>query len=134
MILTALFLLHVGAQADGPDADCADPATQAALNICSYEDLREADAALNEHWARATAVADKMDRQSAEYDGPDDHHARLLEAQRKWLAYRDAHCLAVNGSRTETSGTIWPLVQNNCMEDLTLARTELLRQYADQPN
>ncbi|NVD44736.1 DUF1311 domain-containing protein [Altererythrobacter sp. HHU K3-1] len=102
--------------------------------MCSFEDYRAADAQLNAAWKRARDLAKSIDRRSAEAGAAKDHFARLLDAQRKWLAYRDAHCLAVAGERTPESGTIWPLVQNNCMEELTLARTKLLRQYADQPN
>ena len=117
-----------------PAADCADPVTQSAMNMCSFEEYRAADAQLNAAWKRARDLAKSIDRRSEQARAAEDHFARLLDAQRKWLAYRDAHCLAVAGERTPESGTIWPLVQNNCMEELTLARTKLLRQYADQPN
>ena len=115
-----------------PPIDCETADTQTALNICSVEAYFRADALLNEQWDRAADYAKDLDEQSADYDAAPDNFARLLDAQRKWLAYRDAHCLAVNGPRTETSGTIWPLVQNRCMEELTLARAELLRRYAEQ--
>ena len=117
-----------------PAADCTDPVTQSAMNMCSFEDYRAADAQLNAAWKRARDLAKSIDRRSAEANAAEDRFARLLDAQRKWLAYRDAHCLAVVGERTPDSGTIWPLAQNTCMTQLTLARTQLLRQYADQPN
>lgn len=115
MILPILLL------ASEPAIDCANAMTQTDMNICSYRDFQSADRAMNEAWGKAAAAAKAADRQ-----GSGGNFDRLLDAQRKWLAYRDAQCLAENGPREE-SGTIWPLQQNGCLTELTEARTKQLR-------
>ena len=131
MILTALLL--IGAQAAEPQLDCKDPMTQTAMNICSWQSYQRADKELNAVWKRAAARAKQSDAAAAEYDGATDGFARLLAAQRAWITFRDAQCLAENGKR-EDSGTIWPLLQNSCLEDLTEQRTRQLRSYIEMPN
>lgn len=115
MILPILLL------ASEPAIDCANAMTQTDMNICSYRDFQSADRAMNEAWGKAAAAAKAADRQ-----GRGGNFNRLLDAQRKWLAYRDAQCFAENGPREE-SGTIWPLQQNGCLTELTEARTKQLR-------
>jgi len=132
MILAAM-LLFSAAQAAQPQVDCENAMTQTDMNICSWQSYQRADAELNAAWSRASQRAKEMDRNAAEYDGATDAHARLLAAQRAWLTFRDAHCLAENGER-ENGGTIWPLLQNGCLEALTEARTAQLRQYVEMPN
>ncbi|WP_370182512.1 lysozyme inhibitor LprI family protein [Alteriqipengyuania sp.] len=107
--------------------------TQTAMNICSWQSYKRADEELNAVWKQAAARAKQSDAAAAEYDGPTDAFARLLAAQRAWLEFRDAQCLAENGKR-EDSGTIWPLLQNSCLEALTEERTNQLRSYIEMPN
>jgi uncharacterized protein YecT (DUF1311 family) len=118
MIVPLLFM------AAEPQVDCARAVTQTDMNICAYRDYEAADRALNAAWSKAAAKARASGR---------NQFARLLDAQRKWLAYRDAQCLAENGPREE-SGTIWPLQQNTCMQRLTEARTAQLREYVETEN
>ncbi|HEY8602934.1 lysozyme inhibitor LprI family protein [Tsuneonella suprasediminis] len=101
-----------------PPPDCKEPVTQTDMNICSYRDYLRADIALNEAWQELARKASG------------DTKNRHLDAQRKWLAYRDAQCLAENGPRSE-SGTIWPLLQNTCLTSLTEARTKQLRDHVE---
>lgn len=132
MILTALLLLS-GAQGADPQANCDDPTTQTEMNICSWQSYQLADAELNAVWKQAADRAKENDRAAADYDGPTYSFANLLAAQRAWLTFRDAHCLAENGKR-EDSGTIWPLLQNSCLEAVTEDRTNQLRNYLEMPN
>lgn len=118
MIFTA-FLMAAATQ-----VNCSEAVTQSDMNICSYAEYQEADKALNLAWEKAAASA--REQSPAAFK-------RLRNAQRKWIAYRDAHCLAENGPREE-SGTIWPLVQNGCMKLLTEARTTQLRDYVETGN
>lgn len=118
MILPVLLL------ATAPQVDCSNAQTQTDMNICSFEDYKAADRALNAAWVKAAAKAKGFGR--PQFD-------RLLDAQRKWIAFRDAQCLAENGPREE-SGTIWPLQQNYCLQKLTEARTKQLRDYAETEN
>jgi uncharacterized protein YecT (DUF1311 family) len=102
-----------------PAPDCESQDTQTDMNICSYRDYLRADIALNQTWQELAA------------NRPASDLALHRDAQRKWLAYRDAQCLAENGRR-EDSGTIWPLLQNSCLEDITNKRTQELRAYLDE--
>ncbi|MFS0851177.1 lysozyme inhibitor LprI family protein [Novosphingobium panipatense] len=122
MILPILLL------ASEPTTDCANAMTQTDMNVCSYRDFQSADRVMNEAWRRAAAAAKATDQQ-----GPGGNFTRLLDAQRKWLTWRDAQCLAENGPREE-SGTIWPLQQNGCLRELTEARTKQLRGYVETGN
>jgi uncharacterized protein YecT (DUF1311 family) len=115
-VIWTLFLM-----AAEPQVDCGNAMTQADINICSYRGYQAADKTLNAAWETAGAQAKGQSPEAFQ---------RLLDAQRKWIAYRDAQCLAVNGPREE-SGTIWPLLQNGCMEQLTEARSEQLRDYVE---
>ena len=117
-MIWTLFLL-----AAEPSVDCSNAMTQADMNVCSYRDFQSADRTLNKAWGEAAAAAKVADR-----NGLSGAFERLLDAQRKWLAYRDAQCLAENGPR-EQSGTIWPVLQNGCLSQLTQARTAQLHDY-----
>ncbi|MDE3011625.1 MAG: DUF1311 domain-containing protein [Pseudomonadota bacterium] len=94
-------------------------ASQASMNLCSLHRFKQADVRLNVayDWLRGRgegAVAGK----------------RLQESQRAWLRFVDADCLYQVGPR-EDSGTTWPLEQNNCMADHTLARVRHLKKLLD---
>jgi len=132
MILTAL-ALHAAVQSAEPQIDCDSAVTQTEMNICSLQSYQRADAELNAVWKKAADRAKRSDRSAAEYGGSTRSFTNLLAAQRAWLTFRDAHCLAENGSR-EDSGTIWPLLQSSCLEAVTEQRTSQLRSYLEMPN
>ncbi|MEM9310349.1 MAG: lysozyme inhibitor LprI family protein, partial [Pseudomonadota bacterium] len=58
--------------------------------------------------------------------------ASLLEAQRAWITYRDAHC-RVDGY-TARGGSLEPLLVSTCKTALTKARTNQLKELAQSPN
>lgn len=118
-----LIILPILAQVATATADCSDRQTQTDLNICAYQDYQAADRALNEAWDEAAASA--RERGDQTFD-------RLRYAQRRWLAFRDAHCLAETGPREE-SGTIWPLLHNSCLAELTRSRTAQLVRFTEWP-
>lgn len=108
-------LLGGGAQAQSA-ADCLAPQAQQLMNACAYKEYEAADAALNEAWASATAFAEAIGKQEV-----------LLEAQRAWLAYRDAACTAQ--SSPYEGGSIQPLVYATCLRTLTEQRTIMLLDF-----
>jgi len=120
-----------------PEWNCDDPQFQQEMSWCSAQDYAKADAALNAQWM---ATADKMKADDAtfeEYGGPehDDRpgwFASLLEAQRAWISFRDAHC-RVDGY-TARGGSLEPLLVSSCKTALTEARTQQLRALAEAPN
>jgi uncharacterized protein YecT (DUF1311 family) len=102
--------------------NCGDKATQTELNICSYANLKAADAALNRLYARLMTQQGSR----AEKD-------RLKAAERAWLAYRDAECAFAAGPREE-GGTMWPLEMNGCLQRKTDARLRELQFHLDCPS
>ena len=85
--------------------------TQLEMNTCAAADYQRADAALNAAWGPAKSFAD-----GAGTGG------QLLDAQRKWIAFRDAACLAE--ADLYRGGSIRPLVWHSCLTRLTQRRTE----------
>ena len=123
-ILLSCMLLATVAQADtAPDAamqqalqDC--DRNQMTMNLCATHRHQQADQALNRQYSETLAKqADDASRQ------------RLRAAQRAWIVFRDKDCLASNGPREE-SGSIWPLLQADCLARHTERRTEDLKLQA----
>jgi uncharacterized protein YecT (DUF1311 family) len=52
----------------------------------------------------------------------------LKNAQIKWIAFRDADCLYQVG-KPEDSGSIWPLLQSQCLAGHTELRVKQLKAY-----
>jgi uncharacterized protein YecT (DUF1311 family) len=52
---------------------------------------------------------------------------RLKGAQRAWIAFRDRECAFEVGPQ-ETGGTIWPMENSGCLEEITATRIRTLRQ------
>lgn len=96
--------------------DCTNANTQAEMNQCAGESFQEADQALNQ------AYGDLM----GGFGEQEDLKEALREAQRAWIRFRDAEC----DFRTFSSrmGSIYPTLRAACLEDLTRARTEQLRE------
>ena len=116
--LIAILLTAVQARALPPD--CRSEQSQAALNICSYEEYKAADAELN---AMYRLLREKLDGKAREF---------AARAEQAWITFRDAECLSRLGAR-EDSGTIYPLLFNVCMTRLTRERTKDLREQAKCP-
>lgn len=106
--------LAVPAGATGPAIAGCPGQTQLEMNDCAAADYAVADAALNAVWS---VVKPRMDSIGA--------GAKRLDAQRKWLAFRDAACSAEVDFYE--GGSIAPLVHSDCLTRLTQRRTEDLR-------
>ena len=74
---------------------------------CAVAEHEDADRELNKAW--------KLLR----------HTDDLVDAQRKWLAWRDSECTSQNAARGGREEPIW---HHACMADLTERRTKQLRQ------
>jgi len=139
MSLLLLLLAQTGGQgADMPPCNQAkaDQGIQMEMNICAAHELNKADDALNAQWKITSA---KMKSQDAEYEKykssfePErpGYFESLLEAQRAWLKYRDAHC-RLDGYNAR-GGSLEPLLVTTCKTSLTDTRTEELREIAEYP-
>ena len=115
------------ALAQSGDLDCSNPQNQTTMNRCAFLDFEEADLELNAIWPAAR----KANATFAQYL-PEERKAdanALLEAQRAWIKFRDAHCASI--AMPNAGGTIYPLIYNSCRAGVTRQRTEQLRQLVD---
>ena len=117
--IAAVAMLVVGASvARAQDAasaravDCANATTQGAMNACAARDRAAADTELD---AAFEALQDRVS---------DEGRDALDEAQRAWIAYRDAQC-AFESAGT-AGGSVHPMIVATCRAELTRARTERL--------
>jgi uncharacterized protein YecT (DUF1311 family) len=105
------------------ETDCAAAQTQAEMNACAYQDWEAADAVLNALWPQARAVTKAQDADlPEELKGADQ---ALLNAQRAWIAFRDAQCASEGFAMR--GGSAEPLLIYGCMASLTEDRVEDLR-------
>lgn len=128
--LAILALAAVSAWADDTASpDCANPMTQADMNICAGMSAAEADKALNVQYRKTRAAAAAFDQQM----GPDaavSAVATLTAAQKAWIPYRDATCeiqRALSGG-----GSIEPTLVAGCLETETEKRTGELKELETQ--
>ena len=112
LILAATFLASA-ARAD----DCVDPPNQLAMNECAGKAFDEADKKLNDAYRQ---MAGRLNNDAAT-------KKLLVDAQRAWIAFRDAEC-TFQPSRA-SGGSMHPLLVSNCRTELTKARTERLNAY-----
>ena len=101
--------------AGGAQAACPGD-TQYEMNECAAADFQMADTQLNATWEQAKSFMDGINQGAA-----------LLDAQRKWLAFRDAACAAEIAPYE--GGSIQPLILWTCLTRLTQTRTEDLRTF-----
>ncbi len=111
----------------GQDYNCEDPGYQQEMNYCAYQDFVEADRMLNAEYQKAIAQAKELDR----YGSIDDQSAEgvLRQAQRAWVAFRDANCLAEGF--VAHGGTMEPMLVDGCKARVTLHRIKELKSYVE---
>ena len=95
-LLFALFLsiILMGGSvslASAQEPNCINPMSQFEMNHCAGVDYEKADAELNRVWPEYRKA---MKERDAVQDEPFFKKSAelLLEAQRAWIKYRDAHC------------------------------------------
>ena len=87
------------------------------------------DAELNAQWPETAAAMKSRDENfDSIYDDRPGYFETLLEAQRAWLKYRDAHCRS-NGYFAR-GGSLEPLLVASCKTTLTRIRTVELEELA----
>ena len=114
-VLLSLLLLaaSTSAQKRKPADPCANPQTQAEMNICAGNAYKAADKVLNDVYQRLVAKLDEEEK------------AQLKEAQTAWLKYRDANCEFVGDQYK--GGSMRPMIYAMCLTDVTKTRTSELR-------
>ncbi|WP_268800522.1 lysozyme inhibitor LprI family protein [Pseudomonas huanghezhanensis] len=116
MIAAGMFMaLGIGCSASASAEGC--DANQAAMNQCAAKELATLDADLNAQYKAQMNYLKTPAKKQA-----------LQDAQKKWIAFRDTDCAYQVGKR-EDSGSIWPLLQTNCLAAHTKVRAEQLKGY-----
>ena len=116
-------LLLAAAPARAQEA-CDDAVTQLDLNECTHVAWLAADEELNRAYEAALAAARQFD------SWPEGRaESTLREAQRAWVAFRDAACEAE--AALWDGGSAQPMILAGCFERLTLLRTDDLWAYAE---
>jgi uncharacterized protein YecT (DUF1311 family) len=120
-MLAPLMLVHAATPNEAMEAkrlrgECVEAGNQGEMNACATADFYEADLEMNELYKTQL------------YRLHDQAAARLRDAQRAWVKFRDAACLYEAGLESE-SGSIWPMDQNRCMTTHTKQRIEDLKSY-----
>jgi uncharacterized protein YecT (DUF1311 family) len=111
--------------------NCRDPQTQLDMNMCAEVDFERADLELNAAWREAITDARASDREiDRRSDQRPTQEAKLREAQRAWLIFRDAQC-TVEGYEEARGGSMEPMIYGGCRARLTRERIAQLR---PQPN
>lgn len=107
-------LFATAARAD----DCANASDQATLDACAGKDFDAADKKLNDAYKQIT---DRLKDNAAS-------KKLLVDAQRAWVAFRDAEC-AFQGGPPDNAGSVRPMVVANCQAGLTTLRLKDLQNY-----
>lgn len=94
--------------------DCGQLATQLDMNQCAAENYGISDQELNQVYQTMIQGLDG------------DKKSQLTTAEERWIAFRDAEC-KFQANRFE-GGSIVPLIQASCMEQITDNRIAELRQ------
>lgn len=106
-------------QASVPEV-CKNAKTQREMNECLASAYRDADQELNALYA---SLRNKLEPGAI---------AKLQEAQRAWVKYRDTNCEAEAG--LYEGGSIQPAVRSGCLERVTRARIAELHMIYDTGN
>lgn len=118
-----LLTLLAAAQA----VDCDNAVSQMAMTQCAQQSFAKADALLNAEYRKTVAVMRKLDAEPGNHPSGDTrpgYAAALTEAQRAWIAFRDAHCRTMGYQMR--GGSAEPMLVWGCRETLTRDRTEQL--------
>lgn len=132
-MITALLFLSQTIGLPPCDYAAAERGVQQEMNLCAAHDFRMADRALNEQWRITSKAMKERDRARAEWTPTDERPSyfnTLLEAQRAWISFRDAHC-RLEGYEAR-GGSLEPLLVSTCKTHLTKLRTEELRTLAEE--
>lgn len=124
--MTLLLGMALAAAAAQPmtEAECANAMSQMEMNACARQAFERADAELNRLYREQIVAARASDRSpdNGRIEGDDrpGEEETLREAQRAWVAFRDAHCRGEGYA--ERGGSMEPMIFHQCSERLTRER------------
>jgi uncharacterized protein YecT (DUF1311 family) len=110
--------------------DCWD-GSQREMNVCASKEYTQADRKMNIQWVQTAALMKRLDADLPSNDvmGRSSQFHALLEGQRAWAIFRDAHCKVLKAG----GGSMAPMLRDLCRRDLTKARTEQLHDLMKNP-
>lgn len=126
--LLLMALVSLAGAASAQEVDCSQP-FGATASLCAERDLARADAELNAAYRAARDAARRFDAEFPDLPGTP-MAAQLLNAQRRWIAFRDAACNAEAKPRS-AGGAGYGATLGQCAARLTRRRTEDLRALAE---
>ncbi|TPK65432.1 DUF1311 domain-containing protein [Mesorhizobium sp. B2-4-19] len=103
-------------------ADCANAQDQTTMNQCAGKDFDAADKKLNDAYKQ---IESRLKDNAAS-------KKLLVDAQRAWVAFRDAEC-KFQGGPIDQAGTVYPMVVANCQTALTNDRLKDFQTYLNCP-
>jgi uncharacterized protein YecT (DUF1311 family) len=124
MIATLLLALALQGSFDARAREygCPDAQTQLAMNMCAGLDFERADAELNRVYRQSIAGAQQSDRElDRTNDRRPSNESILREAQRAWVAFRDAQCTDEANAEAR-GGSMEPMVHGQCLARMTRER------------
>jgi len=123
-------LLALAAATVAPSVNCHNAMTQFDMTQCAVREFEAADAALNAQWRATSAHMKQIDAQGDPGDGRPSYIQALLDAQRAWLQFRDAHCRSAGYHAR--GGSMEPMLVAQCKAELTRQRTGQLKDLVAQ--
>jgi len=120
LILIATLGPITSAQQNGKKNPCDNAQTQVEMNDCAAKEYRAADQKLNKLYAD---LSSKLEPERL---------AKLKEAQRAWIKFRDADCEF--RAYLNKGGTIYPMVYDGCMADNANNRVRQLVEMLNEEN
>lgn len=92
--------------------------------------MEQSDKALNAAWKAATKRIQAIEREPGRDRRAASALDRMKDAQRKWLAFRDAEC-GIHGALT--GGSVDRIDYLGCLDTLTRSRAKELNEWAAMP-
>jgi uncharacterized protein YecT (DUF1311 family) len=131
VILLAILAAAATPASGEPQWNCEDPGPQQEMNWCAHQDYLKADEALNAQWKITSEAMKRMDAENTNlgWDKRPGYFDTLLEAQRAWIAFRDAHC--ASEGYLFRGGSMEPFMVSTCKTAMSEARTKQLRDLVE---
>ncbi len=113
-ICCALVVQAFSSSAFAADIDCKNPVGQTSINICADKAFKASDKQLNEKYHELYEASSEAGR------------LKLQQAQRAWIAYRDAQCTF--DTMGSVGGSMHAQTYSTCVDMLTQAQTKIVNQ------
>ena len=111
-----------------PKQNCDDAMSNLEMRQCADAEYRAADKELNSVYQRALKfLRETYGPAEIKQAGGQDPAADLRDAQRKWVAFRDANCRSMGAQMLGGSGQ--PTIEAGCLASMTKDRVKELMTF-----